>query len=168
MQWMGALLLLLCVGAVAFLYRQETIRLLRLAQAWLAYVKELQHRLQQSSLPLSHILAETDENRREMLLGIPPQAIVAPSLDDSALNAFDAMCRSAGMQLPQPCGGRLSVLGEVLSAAVSPQHAAEALDGVSELLKNAEVQLQRQLDERCRLVTALCLCGALGVILLFW
>ena len=155
----GAAVLLGAALAAALGYRRALVSKRETLQSWIAFLQRLQHGIRTSAQPVAQAVAAVDSTQRRQLLGGKESTEPLP---------YRALLRRGGEVLGGSCGEALLRLAEHTEQATDGIHAAEEIDGVLMLLEQERAALQREEEPRTRVVTALCTCGALGLILLLW
>ena len=156
---LGAVTLLGAACAYAFFYRKRARQGVLYVHAWQSFLLELRHRLHTCALPVCEVVDTMEASRRAALLG---EDIAG------AEDSFEALCRRGSALFSGDCALRLCALADALEQAVSCPHAVEAIDGVLEALEKQEKESNDFLQQATRTVAALCICGAMGLILLLW
>ncbi|MBQ7338202.1 MAG: hypothetical protein IJW40_07085 [Clostridia bacterium] len=165
----GAVLLIGSMVALALSYRRQLVATLSLIRAWRAFLRRMCHAVRSTGVELGEIMrgVERDLPLRRSLLG---ENVAFETPMTSADEAFGEICRGAARHLPSdaPATAQLAALDEALAAAVSTAQVEELLDALDAKLELLERESARRLDQSWRAVFALCVCGALGLVLVLW
>ncbi len=162
----GSALLLLSMVAVSGGYRAQIRRRLRSVRAWRSLLQQLYYTVQQTGMTLSEWLrgVTTDADLLDAL------GVTAPVGELGGQACLASLCHQAARLMPPDHAATLSLLrlSESLGAARGTEEIGELLQALQQRLAELESETEREWREHCRVVQALCICGALAAILLLW
>jgi hypothetical protein len=161
----GAAVLVTSAALAARSYRTDIATRAARVQAWGRILEELRDGIRSRGAPLSELLPPLLE-KREVRQVLPNGGAENGTRLPCLTRLLDRMAEDV---VSEPSGvEQLQVLSDMFIHADDAQQLLDQLEEVIATMQRRYHALQQLLQTKCRAVTALCICGALALVLTLW
>lgn len=159
---LGAAMLVLSAVMAARSYRADVAAQKQRVQRWCHMLEQMRDGIRSSGAPLPELLRRV----------LNEQHMPCPEIEDgksgSWQRALSYLCRQMADDLPGGAAERLLAMPTRFSETDETQPLLAQLDAAIGDMHARRQELEQQLAQRCRVVSTLCVCGALALVLTLW
>lgn len=159
---LGAVMLVLSAAMVARSYRADVAAQGQRVQRWCHMLEQMRDGIRSSGAPLPELLRRV----------LNEQHMPCPEIEDgkngSWQRALSHLCRQMADDLPSGAAERLLEMATLFSETDEAQPLLTQLDAAIGDMYARRQELQQLLEQGCRVVSTLCICGALALVLTLW